>query len=84
LAVAVASAPTTKSAPIFKLKHLGSIVPDVFGIASGNRGYHCEVHNNTLPTKCCSSVLDEDVVVRLRRERILVKDLLSAKGKMWE
>ena len=58
-------------------------VLDVVGIASGDYGCRCEVNeNNTLPTKCCGSVLDEDVVVRLQCNRILVKDF--AKGKMRE
>jgi hypothetical protein len=30
----------------------------------------------------CDSVLDEDTLFHLRYERIMVKDLLSAQGKM--
>ena len=52
-ASAVASVPATKPLPVCKQKKhpdLGSIVLDVVGIASSDRGCCCEVHKNMLPT----------------------------------
>ena len=33
---------------------------------------------------CCGNVLQEDIVVRIRKEQILVPDNIIAKGKMKE
>ena len=47
-------------------------VLEIVGTAKADRGRRCEVHS------CCSKeVLEEDVVVRLRREQILVPNRLG-------
>ncbi len=70
-ASAVASVPATKPLPVCKPKKhpdLGSIVLDVVGIASSDRGFCCEVHKNMLPmavamflTRICSSASGRSV-----------------------
>ena len=44
---------------------------DIVGTARTDRGRNCEEHN------CCGEVLGNDVVVRLRREQILVPDEMA-------
>ena len=51
---------------------------DIVGTAGVNRGRNCDKHT------CCSDVLQEDVVVRIRKEQILVPDHIAGKGKMKE
>jgi hypothetical protein len=55
----------------------GRLVIDIAGIASGDRGCKCREHN-----VCCGEVLDVDIVVRLRREEILVPDDFLSEGNM--
>jgi hypothetical protein len=59
--------------------HPSSLVLDILGIAVGDRGRRCEDH-----MVCCSELLEEDFVVRLRMERILVPNFLAGKGKKQE
>jgi hypothetical protein len=59
--------------------HPTGLVLDILGIASGDRGRRCEDH-----MVCCSELLEEDFVVRLRMERILVPNFLAGKGKKRE
>jgi hypothetical protein len=46
-------------------------VLEIVGTAKADRGRRCEEHS------CCGKVLEEDVVVRLRREQILVPNRLG-------
>jgi hypothetical protein len=50
---------------------------EIVGTARGDRGRNCDGHT------CCCEVLQEDVVVRLRREQILVPNKLG-KGEKEE
>ena len=60
-----------------ELPHPGHLVIDIAGIASGDCGCKCREHN-----VCCGEVLDTDIVVRFRREEILVPDDFLGKGNM--
>jgi hypothetical protein len=56
--------------------HPSGLVVDIIGIAAGDRGRRCEDH-----MVCCGQLLEEDFIVRLRKERILVPNFLAGKGK---
>ena len=59
--------------------HPPGIILDIVGTAGVNRGRSCDEH------KCCGAeVLQEDVVVRIRKEQILVPDFIAGKGRMKE
>ena len=53
------------------------MVLEIVGTARGDRGRNCDEHT------CCGEVLQEDVVVRLRREQILIPNKLG-KGEKEE
>ena len=53
------------------------MVLEIVGTARGDRGHNCDEHT------CCGEVLQEDVVVRLRREQILIPNKLG-KGEKEE
>jgi hypothetical protein len=46
-------------------------VLEIVGTAKADHGHRCEEHS------CCGKVLEEDVVVGLRREQILVPNRLG-------
>jgi len=76
---AVASSVPAKFAP--KCGPVGATPPsglvlDIIGIAAGERG--CRGEDNMV---CCGDLLEEDSVVRLRKERILVPNFLAGKGR---
>jgi hypothetical protein len=52
-------------------RHPNSIILDVIGTAGTNRGCSCEEH------ACCGNVLDNNVLVKLRREQILMPDAIA-------
>lgn len=58
--------------------HPPGMILEIVGTAGIDRGRSCEEH------ECCGSVLREDVVVRIRKEQILVPDFISGKGKTKE
>ena len=60
--------------------HSSGVVVDVVGTNKGDRGCSCEEH----PDGCGAAVLADDVVVRIRKEQILVEDYLLGKGRMKE
>ncbi len=49
-----------------KATHSPGIVVEIVGIEKGDRGRSCEEHN------VCGEVVEEDTLLRLRREQILV------------
>jgi hypothetical protein len=53
------------------------MVLEIVGMAQGDRGRNCDEHT------CCGEVLEEDVVVCLRREQILAPNKLG-KGEKEE
>jgi hypothetical protein len=59
-------------------RHPSGIILDVVGTAGTDRGRSCEEH------ACCGDVLENDVLVKLRREQILVPDNIAGQGKMKE
>jgi hypothetical protein len=76
---AVASSVSAKFAPKCRpvgAKHLSGLVLDIVGIAAGDWGRCCEDH-----MVCCSQLLEKDFIVRLRKEKILVPNVLALKGK---
>jgi len=54
--------------------HPPGMILEIVGTAGIDCGRSCEEH------KCCGSVLREDVVVRIRKEQILVPDFISGMG----
>jgi len=60
--------------------HPSGVVIDVVGTSRGNHGCSCEEH----PDCCGAALFAADVVVRVRKEQILVKDYLLGKGRMRE
>ncbi len=60
--------------------HPSGVVIDVVGMNRGDRGRSCEEH----PDACGMAVLTDDIVVRIQKEQILIKDCLLGKGKMKE
>ena len=60
--------------------HSTGVVLDVVGTNRGDRGRSCEEH----PDGCGAAVLADDVVVRIRKEQILIEDYLLGKGRMQE
>jgi len=77
---ALAAAPAVASAPWpTHPMHPSGLVLDIVRLAVGDRGRRCEEHK-----VCCSKVVEEDIAVLLRKERILVPDYLANKGKMRE
>jgi hypothetical protein len=61
MAVASACAPLPS-------RHPSGIILDVVGTAGTNHGRSCKEH------ACCGDILESDVLVKLRREQILVPD----------
>ena len=55
------------------------LVLNIVGIAAGNQGRRCKEH-----MVCCGKVVEEDIVVCLRKERILVPNFLACKGNTRE
>jgi hypothetical protein len=76
---AVASSAPAKPAPKCRPTHPSGLVFDILGIVRGDQGHHCKEH-----TVCYGNVIEEFIVVRLRKERILVPNFLAGKGKMRE
>ncbi len=64
-----------KSRPV-GAKHPSGLVLDIVGIAAGDRGRRCEDH-----MVCCGQLLEKDFILRLRKEKILVPNVLAVKGK---
>ena len=60
--------------------HPSGAVIDVVEMNRGDRGRSCEEH----PDACGMAVLTDDIVVRIQKEQILIKDCLLGKGKMKE
>jgi hypothetical protein len=80
---AVASKPSkaTKKAPPQvppPPTHPSGVVVDVMGTNRGDRGRSCEEH----PDGCGATVLADDIIVRIRKEQILIEDYLLGKGMM--
>ena len=71
------SRPTAKSDPMVPAVRPMGMVLEIVGMAWGDRGCNCDEHT------CCSEVLQEDVIIRLRREQILVPNKLG-KGEKEE
>ncbi len=59
-------------------RHPSGIILDVVGTAGTDRGRSCKEHT------CCSDVLENNVLVKLRCEKILVPDNIARQGKMKE
>jgi hypothetical protein len=59
--------------------HPSGIIVNIVGTNRGDRGRRCEEHD-----VCGLAVLAEDVLVRVRKEQILVPDNIAGKGKMKE
>jgi hypothetical protein len=59
-------------------RHPSGIILDVVGTAGTDHGHSCEEH------ACCGDVLENDVLVKLRRKQILVPDNIAGQGKMKE
>ncbi len=59
-------------------RHLSGIILDDVGIAGTNRGRSCKEH------ACCGDILENDVLFKLCREKILVLDAIARGGKMKE
>ncbi len=81
-AVTAASAPDVAAVSAYApepIKYTPGIILEVVGTVSPDRGRSCKEHD------CCGSkVLQEDVVIHLRREQILVPDNIAGKGKIKE
>ena len=60
--------------------HPSGVVIDIVGTNRSSRGRFCDDH----PDGCGVVVLDDDVVVRVKKEQILVEDFVLGKGKMRE
>ncbi len=75
----VASLAPAKPATKCRPTHPSGLVLDILGIAMSNRGHPCKEH-----MVCCGDVVEEDIVVRLHKERILVPNFLTGNGKMRE
>jgi hypothetical protein len=60
--------------------HPSGVVIDVVETNRGDHGHSCEEH----PDACGTAVLTDDVIVRIRKEQILIKDCFRGKGKMKE
>jgi hypothetical protein len=79
---AMAPAPTTAPVPVrappCAVAPPVGMVLSVVGINAGDRGCHCKEHN------IYGCILEEDVGVRFRKERIVVPDLLAGKAKTRE
>jgi hypothetical protein len=76
---AVASSVSAKIAPKCRpvgAKHPSGLVLDIVGIAAGDRGRRCEDH-----MVCCGQLLEKDFIVCLRKEKILVRNVLAVKWK---
>ncbi len=76
---AVASLVSAKFAPKCRpvgAKHLSGLVLDIVGIAAGDWGRRCEDH-----MVFCGQLLEKDSIVSLRKEKILVPNILAVKGK---
>ena len=58
--------------------HPSGVVVDIVGTNRSDRGRSCEEH----PDGCGAVVLMDDIVVRIRKEQILVEDYLLGKGRM--
>lgn len=58
--------------------HPPGVILDIVGTAGVDRGRSCDEH------KCCGAMLQEDMVVRVRKEQILVPDYIAGKGNMKE
>jgi len=71
------SRPTAKSDPRVPAVRPMGMVLEIVGTARGDCGRNCDEHT------CCGEVLQEDVVVCLRREQILVPNKLG-KGEKEE
>jgi hypothetical protein len=71
----VAAASACASAPS---RHPRGIILDVVGTTGTNRGRSCKEH------ACCSNILQNNVLVKLRREQILKTDAMAGGGKMKE
>ena len=63
--------PTAKINPTVPAVRPMGMVLEIVGTARGDRGRNCDEH------EICGEVLAEDVVVRLRREQILVPNKLG-------
>ena len=57
------------------LPHAEGLVIDIVGIAASDCGCQCREHN-----VCCGKVVNVDILVRLRREEILVPNVFLGKG----
>jgi hypothetical protein len=71
MAVASACAPTPS-------RYSSNIILDVVGIAGTNCGCSCEEH------ACCGNILENDILIKLCREKILMLDAIAREGKMKE
>jgi hypothetical protein len=60
--------------------HPSGVVIDIVGTNRSDRGRSCDDH----PDGCGAAVLNDDVVIRIKKEQILVEDFLLGKGKMRE
>jgi hypothetical protein len=58
--------------------HPSGVVVDVVRLNRGNCGRSCKEH----PDGCGTAVLADDVIVRIRKEQILIEDYLLGKGRM--
>ncbi len=58
--------------------HPSGVVVDGMGTNRGDRGRSCEEH----PDWCSVVVLTDNVIVRIRKEQILLEDYLLGKGRM--
>ncbi len=68
MAVASACAPAPS-------RHPSGIILDVVGTAGINRGRSCEEH------ACCGNVLENEILVKLRRKQILMPDAIAGGGR---
>mgnify|MGYP002654568360 CR=1 FL=1 len=71
---AVSAVVSSRSLAAGDVRHPPGMIIEIVGTAGIDRGRSCEEH------KCCGSVLREDVVVRIRKEQILVPDFISGMG----
>ncbi len=56
-------------------RHPSNIILDVVGTAGTDRGHSCKEH------ACCGDVLENNVLVKLRRKQILVPDVIAGVGE---
>jgi hypothetical protein len=81
-AVAAVPAPVVAAASAcasLPCRHPSGIILDVIGTAGTNHGCSCKEH------ACCSNILENDLLVKLRRKQILVPDnIVGGGGKMKE